>query len=125
MATAIYKRGDRCPVQYTAGATIGQDDILVCGTNGNVSLGVSAQDMVSGDEGIVDIGGTYVFTKVSAAVIKAGETVDWDTSAGAIDDNQATSATGDVADCGIAMEDAGNGVTTIEVKLTPGQGTIA
>jgi predicted RecA/RadA family phage recombinase len=125
MATATYKRGERCPVKYTAGGTIGQDDVVVCGTNGAVSLGVSAQDMVSGDEGIVDVGGIYQFTKVSAAVIKAGETVDWDTSTGSIDDNQLTAATGDVSDCGVAMEDAGNGVTTVEVLLTPGQGTLA
>lgn len=125
MATATYKRGERCPINYTAGAAIAVDEILVCGTNGNVSVGVSAEAMASGDVGIVDICGIYNFPKVSGAVIVAGETVDWDSSAGEVDDNQATSATGDVANFGIAMKNAGNGATTVEVLLTPGQGTIA
>lgn len=124
MATATYKRGERVPAYYTAGGTVAVDTVVVCGTNGLVSVGVAAEAMVSGDEGIVDVGGVYQFAKVSAAVIKMGETVDWDTSAGEVDDNQATSAAGDVADFGIALEDAGNGVTTVLVQLTPGQGTL-
>ena len=125
MASATYRKGEKLSAKYTAGGTIAVNDILVVGTNSKACVGVAQEGMVSGDVGIVDLAGCYVFPKVSGAVIKAGETVDWDVSAGEVDDNQATSASGDVADFGVALEDAGNGVTTIAVKLTPGTGTKA
>ncbi|MEY2654686.1 MAG: hypothetical protein RLZZ524_1714 [Pseudomonadota bacterium] len=125
MASATFLKGDKLTVAYTAGGTIAVDDILVVGTNSKACVGVACEGMVSGDVAVVDIGGCYVMPKVSAAVIKAGETVDWDVSAGEVDDNQATSASGDVADFGVALEDAGNAVTTIKVALTPGTGTKA
>jgi predicted RecA/RadA family phage recombinase len=125
MASATFLKGDKLTVAYTAGGTIAVDDILVVGTNSKASVGVACEGMVSGDVAVVDIGGCYIFPKVSGAVIKAGETVDWDVSAGEVDDNQATSASGDVADFGVALEDAGNGVTSIKVALRPGCGTKA
>jgi predicted RecA/RadA family phage recombinase len=125
MASATYLKGDKISAKYTAGGTIAVDDILVVGTNSKACVGVAQEGMASGEVGIVDLGASYIFPKVSGAVIKAGETVDWDVSAGEVDDNQATSASGDVADFGVALEDAGNGVTTISVKLTPGNGTKA
>jgi predicted RecA/RadA family phage recombinase len=123
MASGKYLKGDKRSVAYTAGGTIAVDDILVVGTNSKACIGVAMEAMTSGDVGMVDIAGCYRMPKVSGAVIKAGETVDWDVSAGEVDDNQATSASGDVADFGVALEDAGNGVTTIKVMLTPGCGT--
>ena len=125
MASATYIKGEKLTVAYTAGGTIAVHDILVVGTNSKACVGVAQEEMVSADVGVVDIGGCYSMPKVSAAVIKAGETVDWDVSAGEVDDNQATSASGDVADFGVALEDAGNGVTSLKVALTPGCGTKA
>lgn len=125
MASATYIKGEKLTVAYTAGGTIAVHDILVVGTNSKACVGVAQEGMVSADVGVVDIGGCYSMPKVSAAVIKAGETVDWDVSAGQVDDNQATSASGDVADFGVALEDAGNGVTSLKVALTPGCGTKA
>lgn len=125
MASATYIKGEKLTVAYTAGGTIAVHDILVVGTNSKACVGVAQEGMVSADVGVVDIGGCYSMPKVSAAVIKAGETVDWDVSAGQVDDNQATSASGDVADFGVALEDAGNGVTSVKVALTPGCGTKA
>jgi len=43
--------------------------------------------------------------------------VNWDTSAGAVDDNAHTTAAGDVAQFGAAMIDAGNGVTVLDVDI--------
>ena len=125
MASATYIKGEKLTVAYTAGGTIAVHDILVVGTNSKACVGVAQEGMVSAYVGVVDIGGCYSMPKVSAAVIKAGETVDWDVSAGQVDDNQATSASGDVADFGVALEDAGNGVTSVKVALTPGCGTKA
>ena len=125
MASATYIKGEKLTVAYTAGGTIAVHDILVVGTNSKACVGVAQEGMVSADVGVVDICGCYSMPKVSAAVIKAGETVDWDVSAGEVDDNQATSASGDVADFGVALEDAGNGKTSLKVALTPGCGTKA
>ena len=124
MATATYIKGEKLTGEYVAGGAIVVDQVLVVGTNGAVSVGIASEAMASGDTGIVDLAGCYDFPKVSAAVIKAGETVDWDVSEGEVDDNLHTSAAGDVADFGVALEDAGNGVTTVKVKLTPGTGTL-
>jgi predicted RecA/RadA family phage recombinase len=124
MATATYLKGEKTSARYLAGGAIVVDQVLVVGTNALVSVGIAGEAMASGDTGIVYLTGVYDFPKVSGAVIKCGESVDWDLSAGEVDDNQATSAAGDVANFGIALEDAGNGVTTIKVALTPNTGTL-
>lgn len=123
MATATYLKDGLGPltVVYAATGAVAIDEIIVAGTNGAISVGVAREACTAAQDITVDIGGCYTFPKVSGAVIKAGETVDWDASAGAVDDNQATSATGDVADFGIALADAGNGATTVKVQLMPGK----
>ena len=107
------------------GAAVAIDEIVVVGTNGAVSLGVAREVAAASGETItVDIGGCYTFPKVSAGVIKAGETVDWDAASSAIDDNQSTLATSDIGDVGVALADAGNGDTTVKVQLKPGNTAI-
>lgn len=125
MATATYKRGEKVPATYTAGADVVVDEVLVCGAAAGVSVGVSTQNIANGESGIVDIGGIFLMPKVSGAVIKAGESVDWDAGAGEVDDNQAAGSAGDVADFGVATEDKGNGETMVEVMLVPGNGVLA
>lgn len=123
MATATYMKDGMGPltVNYLTTAAVAIDQIITVGTNGNVSLGVARQTAAASGETItVDVGGCYTFPKVSAGVIKAGETVDWDETLDAIDDNQSTLGTGDIGDVGIALEDAGNGTTTVAVQLIPG-----
>ena len=120
-----YVKSTKCTVQYTAGAAVVVNQIIVLGAAGAVSVGVAQTALAaSGDIGSVDIGGTYVFPKTSTAVIAQGETVDWDVSAGEVDDNAATAGSGDVSDFGVALAAAGNGTTTVTVKLLPGNGTI-
>lgn len=128
MATAQYLKDGLGPltVDYLTGAAVAIDEVLTVGTNGAVSIGVARQVATASGETItVDIGGCYVFPKVSAAVIKAGETVDWDSSLGAVEDNQSTLATGDVGDFGVALADSGNGETTVKVQLIPGTSAIS
>ena len=114
-------------VDYTAGATLSSGDPIVLGTTagGPVSVGIVLNDMVSGDVGAVAIRGTFNFTKVSTAVIVQGETVNWVAASSSVEDNADTAATGDVEDFGIAMESAGNGVTTVAVQLLPGNGILS
>jgi len=103
-------------LNYTAGGTISSGDAIELGTSTEQMIGVALVDMVSGDVGAVAIEGVFSLPKVSAAVIVAGDAVFWDTSANEVDDDAATKATGDFT-CGVAMESAGNGVTTVAVKL--------
>jgi predicted RecA/RadA family phage recombinase len=107
-------------LDYVAGATHAGGAVVRVG---NV-LGVNAYDVTSGQEGVLHFG-VFVVPKVSGAVIARGETLLWDASAGAFDDNLATPATGDVGGAtAFAYEAAGNGVTTIAVKFTGVPGTL-
>lgn len=119
MATATYKRGEIRTIKYTAGADIVVDQIVVCGVIDakKCRVGVAREAIANGATGIVAISGVWEFPKVSGAVIKAGESVCWDSSAGAVDDNAATTGAGDVAQFGAAMIDAGNGVTVLDVDI--------
>ena len=107
-------------MDYTnGGSAIASGDVVVVGN----LIGI-AHDAIAATTGtgVLHIEGVFDIPKVSAAVIAQGDSVFWDVSAGEADDNAATAATGDIVPCGVAMEAAGNGVTTIAVKInaTPG-----
>lgn len=88
-------------------------------------LGVSQGDVAADTEGTAQICGVFSVPKVSGAVIAKGETLTWDVSAAAFDDNLAVAAAGDIVGAGaFAFEAAGNGVTTMLVKLTGVPGTV-
>ena len=111
-------------VQYTSSGGNSAGDVVVLGAAGNVTVGVVLNDIAAGSTGSVAIAGGYTLPKVSGAVIAQGESVNLDVSAGAVDDNAATAAPGDVSDFGIALEAAGNGATSVIVLLLPGNGSI-
>ena len=104
-----------------SGSAISSGDVVVVGEQ----IGVALVDIANGATGSVQIDGVFSLPKVSGAVIAQGESVIWDASAGAFDDNAATPATGDVSGCCVAVEAAGDGVNTIAVKLNVGVGTVA
>jgi len=109
-------------VQYAnSGSDLGVGDPVVIGEQ----IGVCLVDIASGDSGEVALEGVFTLPKVSAAVIAQGESVIWDASSGAFDDNAATPATGDVSGCCVAMEAGAAATTTIDVKLNVGVGTVA
>lgn len=122
--TTTYKQaGD--VIQYAPAADVSAGSVVKMGN----TLGVALVDLTTGVPGSVAVGGVHVLPKVSAAVIKAGESLTWDVSAnsgaGAFDDNAATPASGDVTGAAaMAFEDAGNGVTSLAVKLTGVPGTV-
>jgi predicted RecA/RadA family phage recombinase len=106
------------------------------GTGSDVSSGdivavdgvlyVATVDIADTATGVIRTNYAVKAPKVSAAVIAAGETVIWDTSAGAFDDNAATPATGDISGAAARAVAAGTAAeTTIDVKLTGVQGTVA
>lgn len=121
MATNYVNAGD--VVTYSnSGSAISAGDVVKVGQQ----IGIALVDIAAtSGTGSVALSGVFTVPKVSAAVIAQGESVIWDASAGAFDDNLATPASGDVSGCCVAMEAAGNGVTTIDVKLNVGIGTVA
>lgn len=124
MATTMTQPGE--VIDYTAGADITSNDVVVIGSNGDALIGVAITDIANGSTGAVGITGVWELPKVSTAVIAQGESLVWDSSAGAFDDNQATPASGDVSGAAaVAFASAGNGTTTVQVKLTGIPGTLA
>ena len=121
MATNYQQPGEVMDWTNATGADVASDDIVpISGV-----LGCALVDIANGASGSVQITGVFVAPKVSAAVIGQGETLTWDVSAGAFDDNAATAATGDITGAAaIAWEAAGDGATTLAVKLTGIPGTV-
>src|SRR5690348_6869515 len=74
------------------GSAVASGDVVVMGQ----TLGVAAVDIANGAAGSVAIVEVFTCPKVSGAVIAQGESLSWDVSATAFDDNQASPATGDV-----------------------------
>lgn len=120
MATNYIQPGE--VIQYTAGADITSGSVVRIG---NI-LGVALVNIANGATGSVAISGVFNVPKVSGAVIAQGESLTWDASAGAFDDNAATPATGDVTGPpAVAAEAAGDGVTSLAVLFTGVPGTVA
>ncbi len=122
MATNFVQDGD--VINYeNSGSTIVSGEVVLVGA----TLGVAQVDIAATTgSGAVRIGGVFMVPKVSAAVIAQGESLNWDVSAGAFDDDAATAAAGDVTGASaMAFESAGNGVTTLAVKFTGAPGTVA
>ena len=120
MSTNYVYSGD--VVDYTnSGSAISAGAVVVIGQQ----IGVALVDIANGATGSVALDGVFTVPKVSGAVIGQGQSVIYDVSVSAFDDNQATPATGDVSGCCVATKAAGNGETTVDVKLNVGVGTVA
>jgi len=121
MATNFSQEGASLEWTNGTGAAVSAGDVVKVGAQ----IGIAATDIANGATGTVYMEGVFEVPKVSAAVIGQGQSVIWDTSAGAFDDDQATPAAGDVSGACTAWEAAGATVTTIKVKLNTGVGTVA
>lgn len=120
MATNYVQEGNVIP--FTLAGTVAAGAVVKVGQ----TLGVALEGGGSGDVIQVALSGVFTCPKVSAAVIKAGEKLVWDVSAGAFDDNLATPATGDVSgESVIAFEDGIATQTTLKVKFLGVPGTVA
>lgn len=108
-------------IAFTAAAATVSGQVVKLG---NI-LGVSTGDVANGATGQAALEGVFTVPKVSGAVIAAGESLTWDVSAAAFDDNLATPASGDVTGAAaFAFEAAGNGATTLKVRFTGVPGTV-
>lgn len=105
------QHGDRLLKTLTGTVKSGDPDVVGTGL-----LGVAMNDGLNGETIDYAVEGVFEIPKVSAAVIARGDSVLWDASAAAVDDNAAIPAAGDFL-CGYAWEAAGAGVLVIDVKL--------
>jgi predicted RecA/RadA family phage recombinase len=121
MANNFKSSGDVITWTNSTGSAVESGQVVVIGK----TMGVAAVDIANGASGSVYLEGVFTVPKVSGAVIAQGENIIWDASAGKFDDNLATPATGDVSNCVIACEAAGNGVTTIRADFDRRIGTVA
>lgn len=117
MATNFVNVGDCIDWTNDSGSAVTSGSVVVIGGTDDAILGIALTDIASTATGAVAIEGVFEVTKASAAVIVAGESVTWDSSASEFDDNQATPASGDVSDAAFAVEDKGSSTTTIKIKL--------
>lgn len=114
MAKNFVFPGEHIP--FTAAADADSGEAVVIGS----LLGVSLTAVLNGGAGQAAIEGVWELPKLSTAVIAAGARLTWDISAGEF--IVASAATGDIENCAVAIAAAGNGVTTVRAKLTPGAG---
>lgn len=115
---------DGTVLQWTngTGSDVSSGDIVVVGQ----MLACALVDIASTATGSVKTNYVFEAPKVDAAVIAQGESLTWDVSAGAFDDNAATPATGDVTGPPAVAVEAKGATTsdTIKVKLTGVPGTV-
>lgn len=122
MAANFVQPGDTINYTNGGGTTIAAGSVVAIGQ----IIGVALVAIAAGATGSVGIRGVFTVPKVSGAVIAAGESLVWDVSAGKFDDNAAVPAAGDISGPpAVAIEAAGNGVTSINVLLTGVPGTKA
>lgn len=79
-----------------------------------VLLAIPITDAGAGDPVAAAIEGVFSLPKASATEIAGGAAVDWD------NDGLVVASGGDLAAFGVAIAEAGDGETTVAVKLTPG-----
>lgn len=120
MATNFVQQGESLEWTNGTGSAVSSGDVVVAGAQ----VGVAAVDIADSATGTVYMTGIFTVPKVSAAVIAQGEMVAWDVSASAFDDSAMTPATGDITGACTAWSAAGDGVTTVAVKINTGVGTV-
>lgn len=121
MTTTYRQPGNVLDYTNTSGSTIPSGAVVVVGK----ILGVALAAIANNATGSVAIDGVHELPKVTTAVIPQGSNLLWDVSAGKFDIGTATPATGDVGGPpSVAFAAAGNGATTLLVKLTGVPGTV-
>lgn len=124
MATNFVQPGDVLTHTNGTGSAIDAGAVVVLGATEDATLAIALVDIANGASGNVQLCGVFTVAKVSAAVFKQGESLIWDASAAAFDDNQATPASGDVSGSVIAAADGANGETTCKALFLGKPGTL-
>lgn len=85
-------------------------------------LAVALTDIPLNADGPWAIEGVWELPKLSTAVIAVDDSLNWARSAGNF--IKTPGAQNDLIGCATAVEAAGNGTTTVKVRLTPGAGVL-
>jgi predicted RecA/RadA family phage recombinase len=117
---AYEQRGDVINVVAGGAVAVGSVQRL------NHLLGVAiTAAAASGDVYTLQVEGIVRVPKVPATNILQGQKLLWDSSAGQFDGPAAVAAANDVQGGAVAIETAAASVTTVLVKLTPGNVTLS
>ena len=125
MANNYKQPGETLTWTNTTGTAVASGDVIVLGAASDATLGVAMVDIPNGEIGEVCINGVFEVPKVAAAVFALGESLVWDASAGAFDDNAAIPAAGDVSGSVIAARAGANGAATCWAKFLGIPGELA
>jgi len=106
MTTKFVQPGE--VIDYTAGANKTSGQPVLIGTR----LGVCLADIANGNTGPAAMSGVYTVTKLSTDVVAQGAALYWDNT----NSRLTTTASGNTY-AGYAFAAAGNGVTTVNIKL--------
>lgn len=106
-------------VEFTASGAVLSGDVVVIGG----LVGVAIDDVADTETGVAVIDGVWELPKTASGAIDQGASIDYDVSAGefAI---IGTAASGDLVDCGVVVEAAADGDTTVLVKINQHAATI-
>lgn len=109
MPTSLYRNtGDL--IDYTPASNVSAGDIVVL----SELVGQVPNDILANEKGSLRIEGVINIPKLSTDVIAAGDVVYWDAG-----NTRGTTTASTHNIIGKAVEAAGNGVTDVDVKLTP------
>lgn len=117
MANNYKQPGDVLTYTNVTGSDIASGDVVKLGAASDCTLGVALTDIANGASGEVAISGVFEVPKVSDAVFTMGESLVFNTSAGAFNDNAAATASGDVTGSVIAAKDGTDGAVTCCAKF--------
>ena len=106
-----FRREGKTVTYSNTGSAISSGDVVVMGA----LVGVACGD-IAGSTGVgeVQIEGVFELTKLSTDVVAVGDRLYWDSG-----NSRLTKTPSTHAFAGVAVKAAGNGATTVEVKLLP------
>lgn len=121
MATNYVQPGEKMEWTNGTGADVVSSQLVVAGS----LLAVAEVDIANLATGTVCTEGVFSVPKVAAAVIAQGDPVAYIAATANIGAVPGVPAPGDVTGAATAWKAAGNGATTVHIKLNTGGGTVA
>lgn len=118
MATNFVQPGESIEWTNGTGADVVSGQVVRIGT----MLGVCAVDIASTAVGTVYTEGVFSVPKLAATVFAQGDSAMWDASGANF--SKEVAAQGDVTGAAIIWKAAGNGATTVWIKLNRAGGTV-
>lgn len=118
MATNFVQPGETIEWTNGTGSAVVSGQVVVVGS----ILGVCAVDIANAATGTVYTEGVFSVPKLPATVFAQGDGAMWDASGANF--SKEVAAAGDVAGAAVVWKAAGNGATTVWIKLNVAFGTV-